>query len=142
MSDLQKPHGLVSNDLHSVGETDLVFDCPSCHKTLVVDRLATGHTLTCPLCNQSLVAPETHRVVTLAEAPETQKLLSKPAWEQELVSIESALKEIHHQRQEAGNFYKQYVSEANRQKLRIEKLDAKLRELEKRKMAVQKGHLH
>ena len=116
------------------------FNCPACHQDLALNNLEAGKAAACPHCGASLAIPEEHQVVTLAEAQETKNLLSKLAWEQELLSIESALRETHHQRQESGNFYKQHVSEANRQKLRIEKLDAKLKELEARKLAIQLEH--
>jgi hypothetical protein len=136
----EKAHELVPNDPQSVGENDIVFDCKHCNKSLVIDRVAAGHNLDCPTCGKSVTVPEVHKVVSLAEAPETEKLKSKPAWEQELVSIDSALKESKNQREEAGNFYKHHCSEANRQKLRIDKLDVKLKELETRKAQIQKEH--
>ncbi len=116
------------------------FSCPICHKNLAFDNVGTAKVTACPHCGASFTIPAEHRVVTLAEAPETKDLLSKPAWEQELLTIESALRETQHQRQESGNLYKQHASEANRQKLRIEKLDAKLKELEVRKLALQAEH--
>jgi vacuolar-type H+-ATPase subunit I/STV1 len=132
----------MSDEIHQLGkeekisENDIVFDCPSCHKSLVVDVVAAGHALDCPNCKTNVTVPKIHKVVGLSEAPETQQLQSKPQWEQELISLEAALKEIRHQREEAGNFYKKHASEANRQQLRMEKLDAKIKELEDRKEKV------
>ena len=117
----------------------------------------------------SVEVPKEHRVVTLAEAPETRELQAKPQWEQELLAAEGALRESRHQRQEAGNFYRQhaseanrlqlrmekkdpglgadagntyqqYVAEANRQRARIEKLDAKIKELEARRTSIRAAH--
>jgi len=169
MSDSQKAHELVHNDPDSVGEKDVVFDCLSCGKSLVVDRVAAGHALSCPQCGKEVKVPEAHRVVTLAEAPETQKLQAKPEWEQELISIESAIKETRHQREEAANFHRHHaseanrlevriekkdpglgkdaadshkhqVSEANRQRQRMERLDARLKELEARRAGIHSEH--
>ena len=61
-------------------------------------------------------------------------------WQQELLNIESALHEVNHQRQEAGNAYRHHYSEASRFKLRVEQLDAKRKELEARREAIQKEH--
>lgn len=126
----------------SVTASDVVFDCPHCHKSLVVDAVAAGHELDCPKCGKTVKVPVTNKVMSLQDAPETKGLQAKPAWEQELISIESALGETRNQREEAGNFYKKHVSEANRQKLRIEKLDAKLKELDTRKKAIVAEHPH
>lgn len=131
-------HGLTGSE--SIGANDVVFKCPSCQKDLVVDKVAEGHTLDCPMCGKPTEVPKSHKVVSLAEAPETHLLQKKPIWEQELISLDSAIKEIRNQREEAGNLYKSHVSEANRQKLRIEKLDAKLKELEARKVSIQSEH--
>ena len=120
--------------------SDASLNCPACHKNLDMNSAEAGKSAECPHCGASFTIPGEHRVVTLSEAPETKDLLSKPAWEQELLTIESALRETQHQRQESGNLYKQHVSEANRQKLRVEKLDAKLKELETRKLAIQTEH--
>ena len=116
-----------------------------------------------------IVGTKEHKVITLAEAPETKALQAKPVWEQELVAIESALDESTHQRQEAGNFYKHHASEANRlkariekqkggpdqelrdqfkkhateanlQKTRMDKLDVKIKELETKRSAIRAAH--
>jgi hypothetical protein len=131
-------HGLTPNE--AVGENDIVFNCPSCQKSLVIDKVAEGHSLDCPMCGKSIEVPKRHKVVTLAEAPETKTLQAKPAWEQDLIAMESSIKEIRNQREEAGNSLKKIVSEANRLKLRIEKLDAKLKDLEVRKAAIRTEH--
>ncbi len=140
MSDPQKAHELAAGHREDIGDNDIVFDCPECHKNLAVDLIAAGHELDCPSCGKKIMVPQKNRVVTLAEAPETADLLAKPQWEQSLMSVESAIKETDHQRQEAGNFYKHHFSEANRQKMRIDKLDAKLKELHSRRNALQKEH--
>jgi DNA repair exonuclease SbcCD ATPase subunit len=140
MSDAQKPHELDSHDPKAVGASDIVFDCPACHKSLVVDHIAAGHEMPCPVCGKTVKVPVEHHVVTLSEAPETQKLQAMPEWRQQLIAIEGSLKEAQHQRQEAGNFYKQHLSEANRQKLRMDKLDARIKELETQRAAIKAQH--
>ena len=169
MSDPTKAHELVRNDPTTVGTSDVVFDCPHCRKNLAVDRAAAGHALACPACGKPITVPQEHKVVTLAEAPETRELQAKPQWEQELQAVEGALKESQHQRQEAGNFYRQHLSEANRlqlrvdkkdpslgadagklykehvaeagrQKLRVEKLDAKIKELDSKRSTIRAAH--
>ncbi len=119
---------------------DLVFDCPECHQNLIVKSVAAGHAVACPHCGHSMTVPDAPKVVTLSEAPETQQLQSLPTWKQELLSTESAWRETKHQREEAGNAFKHHSSEANRLKLRIEKLDSKLQDLELRRVAIKREH--
>ncbi len=140
MSDPQQVHPLLPSDSKRIEPNDMVFDCPACRKSLVVDQVAAGQILQCPICKKPIQVPMTSRVVTLAQAPETAKIAQMPDWEQELLSIQSALKETKHQREEAGNFYRQHSSEANRQQLRMEKLDAKLKELHARLEAIYAEH--
>lgn len=121
-------------------QNDLIFDCPECHQNLVVKSVAAGHTVACPHCGHSILVPHAPKVVALSEAPETQQLQSLPAWKQELLSTESALREIKNQREEAGNSFKHHSSEANRLKLRIGKLDSKLQDLEFRRIAIKREH--
>ncbi len=140
MSDPLIPHLLLPSDSKCITPTDLVFDCPACRKSLVVDKIAAGQILPCPICKKPIQVPQTTQVVTLDQAPETEKLAQLPSWEQERLLIQSALKEIQHQREEAGNLYRQHSSEANRQQLRMEKLDAKLKEWKVRMEALQSEH--
>jgi hypothetical protein len=141
VSDPAQPHAFDPARPEQVSASDILFDCPKCHKSLVVDRVAAGHSLPCPTCGEPLTVPEPNRVVTLAEAPETAALEAKPAWERELLAVEASIKETRHQREEAGNFHKQHLSEANRQQLRMERLDKRLRELNERAAALRAEHL-
>lgn len=140
MSDSQQAHEFSASNPKAVGARDIVFDCPSCHKSLVVDHVAAGHEMPCPLCGKTIKVPAEHHVVTLDEAPETQKLQALPEWQRELVTVEASLREARHQREEAGNFYKQHLSEVNRQKLRMEKLDARIKELDAQRAAIKAQH--
>lgn len=106
-----------------MADAEILFECGGCHKAIKADRATAGQVVGCPHCGQNTTVPRPHRVVTLAEAAETQQLQSKPVWEQELIAIEAALREISNQRQEAGNFYKHHASETNRLQWRIEKKD-------------------
>ncbi|NUN93995.1 MAG: hypothetical protein HUU04_09475 [Verrucomicrobiae bacterium] len=141
MSDSAQPHAFDPAHPERVSSADVLFNCPSCKKSLIVDGIAAGHSLPCPNCGVEITVPQPNRVVTLAEAPETAALDAKPAWERELLGIEASIKESRHQREEASNFYKQHLSEANRQQIRIERLDRRLRELAERAAALRAQHL-
>lgn len=141
MSEPSQPHAFDPAHPEQISGDDILFDCPACRKSLVVDRVAAGHPLPCPTCGATLTVPQPTRVVTLAEAPETTALEAKPEWERELLALEASIKETRHQREEAGNFQKQHLSEANRQQLRIERLDRRLGELSERVAALRGRHL-
>ncbi len=140
MSDPTHAHGFDAGKPAVLPESDLIFDCPACLKSLAVDQRATGHTVQCPLCRAEVKVPELHRVIPLDEAPETPALKARPAWEQKLIQVEAALREATHQRQEAGNLRKHHLSEANRQQLRVEKLDARLAELDYQRKTLHAEH--
>jgi hypothetical protein len=127
----QNPEEFEPNDHHSVTDQDLVFECPECRKSLVIDKVAAGQSLNCPVCGKSIKIPELSKVVGLADSPETKTLLAKPAWEQELIFIQSALGETQNQRKEAGNQFNHRCSEANRLKVQMDKMDAKPTDAEK-----------
>ncbi len=40
-----------------VGPDDILFECPACSKSLVVDKAAEGMTVSCPQCQISLIVP-------------------------------------------------------------------------------------
>lgn len=141
MSDVNQAHAFDPAHPEEISVRDILFNCPDCQKSLVVDGVAAGHTLPCPSCGATVTVPSPNRVVTLAEAPETAALEAKPAWERELLGIEASIREARHQREEAGNFHKQHLSEASRQQLRMERLDHRLRELGERAAALRAQNL-
>lgn len=120
----QHSHEFEPMDPHSVTDQDLAFQCPECQTNLVVHKVAAGHTLNCPVCSKPIPIPTANKVVGLADAPETKALQSKPEWEQEWISIQSALSETHNQRKEAGNQFNHRCSEANRLHVQKDKMDA------------------
>ena len=126
MSDSENIHERDLKDQKVFEGEDIIFDCPLCGKNLVVEKIAMGHKVDCPGCHKPIVVPAPHQVVTLAEDPETKKLNEMPPQQQALIAIESAFSEAKNQREEAGNFYKHHSSEANRLLLRIEKNDPAL----------------
>ena len=41
----------------NVTPNDIVFECPSCHKSMVIDRAAEGASVNCPKCAVPVVVP-------------------------------------------------------------------------------------
>ena len=42
----------------SKGQQDIVFDCPHCGKSLVIDRRGAGMQIRCPECNGTVTVPQ------------------------------------------------------------------------------------
>ena len=101
---------------HTVSEHDLVFDCPECKKLLVVDERAAGLTINCPMCDKEISVPQQVQVTHIehhdaATLEEKRGLLQKQIDENRM------------QHTEAMNKWHDHVTQANRLKVRIQKLD-------------------
>ena len=46
-----------TKDLNEIRDSDIVFDCPFCGKSLAIDCRGAGLTITCPDCNNKLEIP-------------------------------------------------------------------------------------
>jgi DNA-directed RNA polymerase subunit RPC12/RpoP len=61
------PHGILAG----VSESDILFECPDCGKSLVIDQAATGRVIDCPQCHTAVIVPErlseTERLLLAAE---------------------------------------------------------------------------
>ena len=57
-----------------ITESDIVFDCPNCRKSLAMDRRGAGLTIDCPGCNEPVRVPTPPDAV-----PETYKDLTEYA---------------------------------------------------------------
>jgi len=62
-----------------ITESDIVFDCPSCSKSLAMDRRGAGLTIDCPGCSEPVRVPTPPDPV-----PETYKDLTEYADVEEL----------------------------------------------------------
>ena len=47
----------VEIDLDQVPDTDIVFECPYCKKSLSIDRRGAGLVISCTACNQLITVP-------------------------------------------------------------------------------------
>ena len=71
-----------------VNPNDIVFECPSCQKSMVIDRAAEGASVNCPKCETPVVVPPYAKPEE--EAPEDQ------------VDPEELLQEVEAQNQQAN----------------------------------------
>jgi len=108
----------------TITEHDLVFDCPECKKLLVVDEGAAGLRIPCPLCGKEIGVPkQVHATQAIehhdaATAEERRALLQKQIDENRM------------QHTEATNKWHDHVTQLNRLKVRIQKLDQDFQKME------------
>lgn len=108
----------ASNQLPEIGPRDIVFDCPACHKNLVVDEAAEGLTVDCPSCANKVIVP-----------PKTQKTPAAPpppppaGVDPRLLALGSKLKELQTQRTEISNNIAARLNEMNRQMVMLARLE-------------------
>ena len=97
----------VSNEPGDIKESDIVFDCPSCQKSLAIDYRGAGLTITCPDCEARIQVPipEGMEVSDIDSSSEDQEVriihmrevLS--ASQNRLSEIESELQDLEHRRE-------------------------------------------
>ena len=120
--------------------SDIVFACPSCNKSLVVDGSAEGLIFSCPQCQSDVIVPP--RQEKLASAPPLQiprtrisKEVAKPAVgskpvndqsssPERLVVLTSQLKEIQAQCAELTNRISSRLNEVNHDLVIVTRLNA------------------
>jgi predicted RNA-binding Zn-ribbon protein involved in translation (DUF1610 family) len=127
----------AKKDVNQMGESavtvttrDIMFECPSCGKSLVVDEAAAGLIVDCPQCRINVIVPPKS---TPAGPPQTQSpqaaATSKPAFppkeaksgggdagnlKERLTSLGNQLKELQTQRTEINNRIAARLNELNR----------------------------
>ena len=115
----------------AVGPRDILFECPACHKSLVVDEAGEGMIVDCPQCHINVIvppkvgpeipapapAPAPAVVQTLPEAEDTNEL------RQRLVSLNNKLKEMQTQRAEINNRMASRINEINRDLVLMARLE-------------------
>jgi uncharacterized Zn finger protein (UPF0148 family) len=73
-------------------DTDIVFHCEHCGKSLAIDRRGIGMTITCPDCGQDAVVPEISEPIQ-ADAPDAEGLELTP--DQRIEYLSNALQASH-----------------------------------------------
>ena len=58
MNDAESSHGEIPEAIgNDVTDTDIVFNCPHCEKSLVIDYRGAGMIITCTSCHQPVQVP-------------------------------------------------------------------------------------
>ena len=118
-----------------VTTTDILFECPSCGKSLVVDEAGEGMIIDCPQCHTNVIVPPQS---TKAAAPPTAlKVESKPIAEgksaaanvphvppeKRLAALAGRLKEIQAQRTEVTSRIAARLNDVNRDLVMLARLE-------------------
>lgn len=121
------------NDPVVVGPRDILFECPSCHKSLVIDEAADGMIVDCPQCKTPVIVPPKAPPAIAAAArpaPETPATAA-PAEEagaagmpEKIVALGNKLKELQTQRTEIATNVAARLNEINRQMVMLSRLEA------------------
>lgn len=116
----------------TVTSSDILFECPSCGKSLVVDEAAEGMIIDCPRCRTNVIVPP--RSTVSAPPPPALKVESKPiaegksaaanvSPEKRLGVLTGQLKEIQSQRTEVSSRIATRLNEVNRDLVMLARLD-------------------
>ena len=115
-----------------VRTTDILFECPSCGKSLVVDEAAEGIIIDCPQCRTNVIVPP--KSGKSAPPPTAAREESKPAEEgasgpaegspqKRLAVLAGQLKEIQSQRTEVTNRIAARLNDVNRDLVMMARLE-------------------
>ena len=105
----------------SISDRDVVFECPSCTKSLAIDRRGAGLTIACPQCNEPVRVPmppdefvqhpETDHTEEFADATELLAGLSDSQVKvQELTDNLNALRKQHQDMETQQNVSKKTIA--------------------------------
>ena len=115
-----------------VTTTDILFECPSCGKSLVVDEAGEGMIIDCPQCRTNVIVPP--QSTKAAAPPAALKVESKPIAEgksaavnvppeRRLAVLAGRLKEIQAQRTEVTSRIAARLNDVNRDLVMLARLE-------------------
>lgn len=112
----------AKNDGVVISPRDILFECPACHKSLVIDEAAQGMIVDCPQCHTNVIvppkstapAPVAPAPTAPAEAPKAAETSLTDAINR-LVTLGNQLKELQTQRTEIATNVAARLNEINRQ---------------------------
>jgi hypothetical protein len=109
------------DNMPEIGPNDVVFDCPACHKSMVVDGSGAGLSVECPGCAaQVIIPPKPDKKPDKTAVPPPPP----PAGvDPRLLSLFSKLKELQTQRIEVGANIASRLNDINRQMVILSRLE-------------------
>ena len=131
-SGMSKEPATDGNDDTMVTTTDILFECPSCGKSLVVDEAAEGMIIDCPTCRTNVIVPP--KSTKSAPPPVAMKAESKPIEEAKSAPADSSprkrlavlagqLKETQAQRTEVTSRIAARLNDVNRDLVMLARLE-------------------
>jgi len=109
----------TANETPEIGPRDIVFDCPTCHKSMVVDEVAEGMAVDCPGCGGRVVVPSKSGKTAETPAPRPPATTVDPR----LPALLSKLKELQTQRTEISANIAARLNDINRQMVLLARLE-------------------
>jgi DNA-directed RNA polymerase subunit RPC12/RpoP len=121
-----------------ISSNDILFECPSCGKSLVVDESAEGLIVDCPQCQSNVIVPPKQTKPVLAPPPQTtrarvSKEEPKPAAakldggelsaQKRMSVLADQLKELQAQRTEVANRIASRLNDVNRDLVLLARLE-------------------
>jgi len=107
-----EPSDSKTNEL-VVSPRDILFECPSCGKNLVVDEAAQGLIIDCPQCHISVIVPPKPTLASAGTQPKPAPA-DTGSLRDRLVTIAGKLKELQTQRTEINNRLAARINDINR----------------------------
>ena len=120
-----------------ISTNDILFECPSCGKSLVVEEDAEGLIISCPKCQTSVIVPPRQDKSALGPPPQATR--AHPATEEKpgvvkpqgvevlpqkrLAALADQLKEMQTQRTEISNRIASRLNEVNRDLVMLARLE-------------------
>lgn len=116
----------------TVTEKDILFDCPHCAKSLVIDERAAGLVIQCPKCSKEVEVPQKAHVTGALEHHDAATL------EEKMSQLETRMSENRMQHTETVNKLNDHITQTNRLKVRMRKLDSDYQKMEEELKALTK----
>jgi predicted RNA-binding Zn-ribbon protein involved in translation (DUF1610 family) len=107
----------TANETPEIGPRDIVFDCPNCRKSMVVDEVAEGLTVDCPGCGTQVIVPA--KPAKNVETPSAPPSSVDPR----LLALINKFKELHTQRTETSTNIIARLNDINRQMVMLARLE-------------------
>lgn len=105
---------------------DIVFNCPSCGKSLAIDPRGAGLIVTCPDCEHEVQVPESGAEVE-AEA-ELEQALTKNITDR-LEDLNARLESVEHGRQMDRERFEKISREVRRIQISLERISSVIKEV-------------
>jgi phage FluMu protein Com len=116
-------------DLPEISSRDILFECPACGKSLVVDEAAQGLIIDCPRCHINVIVPPRRAPAIVPPGPATETVASTAGQpvtgtpEERLMALSNQLKELQTQRTEISNRLASRLNEINRDLVMMARLE-------------------